>query len=257
MTDEQPADEQVADVKEGVEHPHPRPHHVHMPAAFEALGEELSSDIPVEKTMLANAIGGWRGIIDSSVPSLVFLIVYLTTQNKLTLAIWAAVIAGAIIAVWRLIRRQSIQQVLAGFFGVAISAFVASKTGSAVNFFLPGLLINVAYGLVLAISVLVRWPLIGFMVGAATGDPTGWRADPGLRRAYSAATWVWVGMFFARVVVQVPMYFLNLVGILGVTKIVMGWPLTLLAGWLTYRLVKPAMHNARERAEQQKAQDTG
>lgn len=220
-------------------------HHVQLPAAFDALGKELAEDTPVEATMLSKAIGGWRGIVDSSLPSLVFLIVYLVNGRVLTPAVWAAVAAAVVIAVWRLFRRQSLQQVLAGLVGVGISAFVAAKTGSAANFFLPGLLINIGYGLAFLLSILVRWPLVGVLLGAATGDLSGWRSNANLRRSYAAATWIWVGMFFLRVIVQVPLYFLDLVGALGVAKIAMGWPLTLFAGWLTYRLVKPAMAEAK------------
>lgn len=223
----------------------------HIPAGpISSLGEELRADVPIQNKMLADAIGGWRGIIDSSLPSLVFVIAYLATSQNLTFAIWCALGAGAIIAIWRLVRRQSLQQVLGGFGGVALSAFIAGRTGNAADFFLPGLLINLAYGLAFAISNLVRWPLIGVGVGAATGDIAGWRSDAQLRRAYVIATWLWAGMFALKLAVQLPLYFAELVGALGVAKIVMGWPLMLLVGLVTYRLVKPALadYHARQAA---------
>ena len=161
-----------------------------------------------------------------------------TTSQNLTISIWCALGAGAVIALWRLLRRQSLQQVLGGFGGVALSAFIAGRTGNAADFFLPGLLINLAYGLAFAISALVRWPLVGLGVGAATGDLTGWRKDPQLRRAYYIATWLWAGMFGLKLAVQLPLYFAELVGALGIAKIVMGWPLMLIVGLITYRLVK-------------------
>jgi len=234
-------DEPQADI------PHEHHHKLGLPPGLEALSEDLIEDTEVEATMLSKAIGGWRGVIDSSVPSIVFLIVYLIDKSHLDRAVWAAVISGAAIAAWRLLRRQSVQQVIAGFFGVAFSAFIAAKTGSAVNFFLPGLLINIGYGLAFTISVLIRWPAIGLMVGGATGDVSGWRADDQLRRVYSAATWIWAGMFFLRVLVQVPLYLADLVGPLGVAKIAMGWPLTLFAAWWSYRLIKPSFALAKQR----------
>jgi len=228
--------------------PESTPHHVNLPPALEAITEDLREDASIEGTMFSKAIGGWRGIIDSSLPALVFLLVYLFDKTDLERAVWSAVIAGVLIAAWRLFRRQSIQQVLAGFVGVAISAFLAAKTGNAANFFLPGLLINIAYGIAMVVSVLVRWPLIGVLVGGATGDISGWRTDDQMRRAYSAATWIWAGAFFLRVLVQVPLYLAGLVGPLGVTKLAMGWPLTLLAGWWTYRIIRPAYTAAKDRA---------
>jgi hypothetical protein len=136
-------------------------------------------------------------------------------------------------------RRQPLTQVLAGFAGVAISAYVSSRTGEARDFFLWGLIVNVAYGSAFLISLAVRWPLMGVVVGAITGDPTGWRRDPELRRIYAAATWVWVMVFGGRILVQVPLYLAGWVGALGTAKIIMGWPLFLFGAYVTYRLLRP------------------
>lgn len=209
---------------------------------------ELKSDIPAERALLERAIGGWRGMIDSGLPSAVFIVVYAVAgtrpdlaDRRLSLSLWAAGIVAVLIALLRLVRRESLQQVFAGLVGVGVSAFVAARTGQAEDYFLPGLLTNVAYGLALLVSVLVGWPLIGVAVGFLTGGGTAWRHDPPLRRVYAAATWVWVGVFAARLVVQVPLYLAAAVGPLGVAKIIMGWPLFLLAAYITYRLLKPVL----------------
>lgn len=224
-----------------------RPSGMPLPGPLSSLGEELRTDVPIQSNMLANAIGGWRGIIDSSLPSLMFIIAYLATGQNLVTAIWTAIGAGAIIAIWRLLRRQSLQQILGGFGGVAVSAFVAARTGEAANFFLPGLLINLAYGMGFVISNIVRWPLIGVAVGAAMGDATGWRGDPALTKAYRLVTWIWAGMFTLRLAIQLPLYFASLVGALGVAKIALGWPLMLLVGLWSYRIIKPALAAAHAR----------
>ncbi len=91
-------------------------------------------------------MGGWRGLLDSSLPSALFLVVYVVDGQQLAPAIWAAVAAGVVIAILRLVRRQSIQQVASGFIGVAFCAWLASRTGRAEDFYLPGLITNVAYG---------------------------------------------------------------------------------------------------------------
>lgn len=233
----------------------PDQHHgLHLPAPIEGIKAEVDADLEGVKTpliqgdMIANAIGGWRGMFDSSLPALVFLIVYLASGNNLKASIWSAIGAGVLIAVWRLIRRQSLQQIIGGFAMVALSAWLASRNDNASDFFLLPILINVAYGTGLAISALVGWPLIGVGIGAATGDMTGWRKDPPLRRAFLLATWVWVSMFALRVIVQVPLYFAQAVGAQGIAKIIMGWPLTLVAGFLTYRIVREPMKAAKARA---------
>ena len=155
-----------------------------------------------EAVLLERAIGGWRGMIDSGLPSLVFLLVYLLNGRVLQPALLAALGTGVVILVLRLVRKEPLTQVLAGFAGVAISAWVSSRTGQARDFFLWGLIVNVAYGSAFLISLAVRWPLMGVVVGMFMGDPTGWRQDPELRRRFAAATWVWVLLFGSRILVH-------------------------------------------------------
>jgi len=197
------------------------------------------AEIRAEVLLLERAVGGIRGMIDSSVPTVVFVVAYIATSNDLTIAVVSAVIAGIIVAAFRAIRHEPLQQVLYGFAGVAISALFAKYTGKAENYFLPGFLQNLGYGLAFLISILVRWPLIGVAMGFLTGEGTRWRKDPPLRRVYYAASWVWAGLFFARLAVQVPLYFAGAIAALGVMKIVMGIPLYVGAAYITYRLLRP------------------
>ncbi len=194
--------------------------------------------------LMARAIGGWRGVIDSSLPSAVFLVVYVVDGQKLAPAVWGAVGSAAVIAVLRLLRRQSLQQVLSGLVGVAFAAWLAARTGRAEDFYLPGLLVNAAYATGLAISVLVGHPLLGYGVGAVLGDITGWRRVPEQRRAYALATWFFVAVFVLRIAVQVPLYLAGQVAALGAAKLVMGWPLTALAAYLAYRVISRARAEA-------------
>lgn len=194
----------------------------------------------VEKGALTDAIGGWRGMVDSAAPSAVFLVAFTVTGQALTPSIWAAVVAGALIAGWRLVRRQSLQQVLSGFIGVAFCAWLASRTGKAEDFYLPGLFWNVLYAAVLAGSALLRRPALGYLVGALTGDLTGWRRQPVLRRAYTLITWIFAGMFLLRLLVQVPLYLAGWVEALGAARLAMGIPLYVGTILLAYRIVQRA-----------------
>jgi hypothetical protein len=212
--------------------------------------EPARDQIGVDRAMLDRAIGGWRGLIDSGVPTALFLVAYVATGQQLRLSLLAAVGAGVVIAAWRLVRRESLQQVLAGFFGVAVSAFVAARTGRAEDFFVLGILINLAYGLAYLVSILVRWPLMGLIVGYFRGDATGWRDDPQQYAAYATSSWIWVGMFGLRLTVQLPLYLAGAVGLLGTAKLAMGWPLFLLAAYLTYRVIHPVLAGATARAEE-------
>ena len=99
------------------------------------------------------------------------------------------------------------QFALAGLGGLALSAYVVSRTGNASDFFLPGLLANAAYASAYLISILVRWPLLGIIVAALQGKGMEWRRDPEAVRRYSRASWIWVGLFTLRLAVQLPLYF--------------------------------------------------
>jgi hypothetical protein len=211
------------------------------------IEHETVADVEAERALLTRAIGGWRGLFDSGAPAAVFVVVFLVTDSELSIALWSALGVAALVMVWRIIRRESLQQVLAGFVGVGVSAFVASRTGRAEDFFLPGLLINIAYGSAFLISILVRWPLLGVVVGLITGEGLNWRRDQSLRRAYAAASWIWVGVFFGRILVQGPLYLAGSLGALGVTRIVMGWPLFLAAAYMTYRVLKPVLAEHRRK----------
>ena len=196
-------------------------------------------DLRAERMILERALGGWRGMIDSALPTIVFISVFVLMGRALPPALIAAVVVGVLLAVFRLVRRQPVQQVLTGFLGLAIAAGFSAVTGQAENFFLPGLITNIAYGTAFVVSILVRWPLLGVAMGFLTGDGTAWRKDVRLMRTYAAASWIWVAVFFGRLAVQVPLYLSGSVELLGVARVIMGWPLFLAGAYLTYRVLAP------------------
>jgi hypothetical protein len=193
---------------------------------------------PRDRHELLEALGGPQGIADSSIPALAFVLVYTFNGNELNVAAWVAVGVGALITVIRLLRRESLQFAVAGFAGVAIAAFIASKTGKAEDFFLPGLLLNAGYALAYLVSIAVRWPLIGVILGPIGGDGMAWRKDPAKVRLYSRASWIWVGVFLLRLAVQLPLYLAGSLLALGIAKTAMGLPIFLLAIWLTFLVLR-------------------
>ena len=113
-------------------------------------------------------------------------------------------------------RKQTAQFALAGLVGIAVSAYVVSRAGRAGDFFLPGLMANAGYALAYAISIAVRRPLLGVFIAIASNRGMEWRQDPARVRAYSRASWVWVGLFSLRRAVQLPLYLTGAVVALGV-----------------------------------------
>ena len=183
-------------------------------------------------------MGGRHGIADSSLPGLAFVVAYTVGGQQLDFAIWTAVGVGAVLFAIRIARRETLQFALAGFVGVAIAAFVANQTGRAEDFFLPGLLLNLAYAAAYLISIAVRWPLLGVIVGPLNGEGMEWRKDPERLRLYSRASWIWVGVFTLRLAVQLPLYFADELVALGVAKTAMGFPVFALAAWLSYLVLR-------------------
>lgn len=190
-------------------------------------------------------LGGPYGAFESALPSVVFVTAYLVSGSELTPALVAALAAAAVLAVVRIVRREKPIRVVGGLLAVSIAAVVAARTGNAVDYFLPSLLANVASALAWALSILVRWPMLGLVVGVVVRTGTSWRKDPDLLRAYSRASWIWTASFLLRAAVQVPLYLGDQVVWLGVVRVVMGWPLVLgviALSWVTIRRTLPPDH---------------
>ena len=215
---------------------------------------ETVDDVRQEALILERAIGGWRGVIDSGLPTAVFVIAYVISSGQLMPSLIAAVSAGVLVVIWRLIRRETLMQVAAGFVGLLFSAWFASRTQNASDVYLPGMLTNLGYGTAFLVSILVKWPLIGVAMGFLTGDGTSWRQDPSLRRVYAAASWIWVGLFYSRLIIQTPMYLAGWVEVQGVVKIIMGYPLFLASAYFTYLVLRPVFE-AKRRARESSAEN--
>lgn len=199
----------------------------------------MSSD---PRQQFEQAVGGWRGALESAAPALAFLIAY--QVGDIRIALWVAGGLAAVAAVARLVRRESLQFVVGGAVGVALSAWFVSRSGKAADFFLPDMLKNAAYFAVYFVSVLVRYPLIGVLLGAVEGEPLKWIRDADRRRTATTATMLWVLMFGIRIGIMFPLYWANELAALGVAKIALGYPLFVLVVWLTYRLVRPWYRSA-------------
>lgn len=186
---------------------------------------------------LAGAVGGPLGMLESALPAVVFVAVYSLSGSNTNLSAIVAVGLALVLTVARLVRRESPRHALSGLVGVAFAAFVATRSGRAEDFFLPGLLANAAYASVFVISIAARRPLVGVIVGALDGEGQGWRDEPDRMRAFTRASWLWAGIFLTRLAVQLPLYLAGSVVALGVAKTALGIPLFALGLWLTWRLV--------------------
>ncbi|MEV7972000.1 DUF3159 domain-containing protein [Cellulomonas sp. NPDC089187] len=216
------------------------------------MSEETRSGIRAisgETFSLEDAVGGWRGAIESVAPGLLFVVVFVASGQRLTPALIAAAACAVLAVIIRLIQRSPLTQAFSGVLGVGIGVIWAWRTGEASDYFAWGLLVNVGYLAAFLVSIVIGWPLVGLVLGlfrpegplnegGSWAGAVAWRTDRVLRRRFAIASWVWVGMFAARLLVQAPLYWADQVGWLGTAKLVMGVPLTALVLWLSWILVR-------------------
>ena len=213
----------------------------------------------VVRKQLSDALGGARGMFEAAVPTIAFTVIFLT-QHDLRLAIFVSLALAGVLLVVRLVQRSSVQFVFNALVGIGLGALFAWRAArgggdegdQALAYFLPGLLYNFGYALVMMFTIAIRWPVVGFIVGSVAGDPTAWHADRNVVRLCSRLTWLLALPCIARVVVQGPIYLAgrngwwstdSAVAALGVAKLVMGWPLQVAAlatmVWLLSRNATP------------------
>jgi hypothetical protein len=172
---------------------------------------------------LLEQMGGVSGLIYSSVPVLVFVLA--NTFFGLQVGIWSAVGSAVAITVLRVVRKEPLQPAISGFFGVAIAAFIAYRTGSAKGFFLYGIWASLVYCGLFVGSVVIRWPLAGVIWNLINGTGHAWRKDKPSRLGYDIATLAMAAVFGARFIVQRWLYNADYTGWLAFAKIAMGYPL--------------------------------
>lgn len=198
----------------------------------------------VVRAQLSSALGGRRGMVEAAVPTVTFTLVYVTTK-ELRLAIAVSVAAALVLLGLRLATKGPVQYCVNALVGIGIGCVFVWLSGRgggdesqrALAYFVPGLLYNAGYAALMVLSIVLRWPLVGLVVGSVSEDPTGWRQDRQVVRLCSKLTWFLVLPCLLRLVVQAPIYLAGraaedadpFLTALGVAKVAMGWPLQVAA----------------------------
>jgi len=195
---------------------------------------------------LLDAMGGARGLVESLLPGIVFLVLYATTKSVGISVLVPLVVSIGFVA-WRVLQKGQPVLAFAGLVGVGISAAVALFTGQGEDNFLWGFTVHAVVVLVLVASMLARRPLVGLIAGALTATPYTWRTERAKRAVAWRATVLWLLVIGARLAIQVPMYLAADRGVAGAvealaaTKLAMGVPLYLAALWVTWLMVRAVL----------------
>jgi uncharacterized protein DUF3159 len=209
--------------------------------------ETDNATMPTFSEQVASQLGGMRGMVESSVPVVAFVLVNIVWSLTPALIVAVAIAVG--VALYRLSRRQSIRHAMNGLVGIGIGAVIAWKTGTPQAFYLPGILLSLGYGVAMAASIAFRRPLVGWIWSlVADSGATRWRDDSGLRRIFGWLTALWAATYLAKVVVNFWVYFAAGLSddqkgtILGAMRIALGWPpyalLVALTAWAVRRYLR-------------------
>lgn len=183
---------------------------------------------------LLEAFGGVWGMVDTTVPGLVFVAVF-TIHHDITVSAIAALALSLVLAVARVVRKQTLKHAFSGVFGIAFGAFFAMLSGNAKNFYLPGMLYTLGLAVAYVVSAMARYPLIGVLLGPILRENLSWRTrNPGRFRAYTKATWAWGIILLAKSAILFPLYWWGDATQLGWVKVALGIPPFLLSVYLTW-----------------------
>jgi len=217
-----------------------------------AATDEADTDVEEEEPFpsiseqVSQQLGGVRGLIESSIPVVVFVLAnviggWLHLADKLKIAVVVAVATALLIAGFRLTRKQPIRHAINGLFGIALGAWLALRSGDERDFYLPGILLAVGYGVALIASVLVKRPLVGWIWSVVmAGGSSQWRSEPKLVRTFGWLTILWAAIYLVKAGIQAVLYSADMATMLGVVRIVLGYPPYLLLLAITVWAVRRA-----------------
>ncbi|MCF3105115.1 DUF3159 domain-containing protein [Streptomyces roseoverticillatus] len=186
------------------------------------------------KAALFEAFGGVRGMVETTVPGLVFVAIFTAKRDIHTAAI-AALGLSLLMGVARLLRKDTVKHAFSGVFGVAIGAVFAMMTGDAKNFHLPGMLYTLGLAVAYIVTSLAGYPLLGLILGPVFKENLSWRTrNPGRKVAYTKASWAWGLILLAKSAILFPLYWWGDATELGWVKVALGIPPMLLSVYLTW-----------------------
>jgi hypothetical protein len=195
------------------------------------------------KSLLAS-VGGVQGIVEASLPGFLYVLSF-AIFHDVTISVVTVSVSVVLLTIRHLMKRRPISGLIGSFIGIALAIYLTVRPeGQAKDFYLPGFWQNAAYGSALLLSVLVRFPIIGLLVGFMTNQGLSWRKDRRKMRFFNLVTLLWVGLFATRLAITVPLYLVNDVVTLGFAKLVLGLPFYLTMIWVSWLLLRKVVSPA-------------
>jgi hypothetical protein len=210
------------------------------------FGRHADGTLKLDGSSVLESLGGVWGVLEAAVPGTAYAVAF-AVSHSVILSVMVAGGLSLLFVLAQILRKRPLTQAISGLVGIGVAAFLTLHDGGtgkhAIDYYLQGIITNIAYFAGVTLSILIRWPIVGVLVGVFTSG-TNWRKDKSLVRRYSAVTLIWVALFGARLLVELPLYFGNSVVALGFVKLIMGVPLYALAGWFTWLSLRPLLRNA-------------
>jgi hypothetical protein len=214
------------------------------PAVVSQPSEEAPSPGIDDRHPLRVLLGGPWGAVESMAPTVLFVLAYFASGNSLAVAVGVALGVALLLAIVKIARREKPVRVLSGLLGVAIAALFAAYQDDPMGFFEVRVLANILSALAFAVSIIVRRPLMGVIIGPLMGTGMRWRQDPDLLKAYSRVTWLWAILSLIRAAIQIPLIQAGQLGWLGATPFLFYGlvAITIAASWWMIKRTLPPDH---------------
>ncbi|TAL41480.1 MAG: DUF3159 domain-containing protein [Salinibacterium sp.] len=200
-----------------------------------AFGKLKPGQTPDAKALLG-AVGGVRGIIESFLPGIAFLVVY-SIWGQLAPAVLVPLAIAFLFVIARAATRTPVTTALIGVIGLAISAGIALLTGRTENNFVVGLWLNAGGLATFLLSIALRRPIVGSIIALISADHD-WRKDKAKLRVGTITTLLWSGLFGLRLVIEIPLYYAGQSQALGAFKLLLGLPMYAMLLWATWLLAR-------------------
>jgi hypothetical protein len=200
-------------------------------AAEPVTGMHISKAREVVDEFRMVVLGQGR-ILDALLPSGVFLLVRALAGHQA--AMLAALLTGASIVLYRILRRQPWPTAVLGLLGSIAAFLVAQSYRRAELFFLPGAITHVGLAAACLVSAALRRPLVAWTSHLVRRWPRGWYWHPRVLPAYRETTLAWAVFFLLQAFLQWVLVLRQDVALTAVSDLLNGWPAAAVLLVLTY-----------------------